>query len=174
MILHSPRNLRSILKLRVEKQLPAKSQGRAARHIVIVRGRVPGVYMRRTGKGYLCEKLGKQSALDLTLPGAYLHHQSSSDGVEWIGQHAGSSCHCLSHSPLSDEVGILFILEQYSFGCIIQAKVRSTVHDDSLHSTCHQKFDLNFWSGADTCSSTFVLVLTRSSQLAATTLSYKQ
>lgn len=74
---------------------------------------------------------------------AYLHHETTTDSVEGVGGNAGSSCDSLCHGPLGKEVGGLLILEEHALGCVVQTKVGSTVHDNTLQQqarlqTCKQ------------------------------------
>ncbi len=68
----------------------------------------------------------------------HLHHETTADSVEGVGHDTGSSSDSLSHSPLGEEVGGLLVLEQHSLGCVVQTKVGSAVHDDTLQPAISQ------------------------------------
>ena len=63
---------------------------------------------------------------------ACLHHEATPDSVEGVGHDTGGSGHCLGHSPLGDDVGVLLVCEKDALGCVVQAEVGSAVHDDAL------------------------------------------
>mmetsp|Transcript_15144 Transcript_15144/g.43068 ORF Transcript_15144/g.43068 Transcript_15144/m.43068 type:complete len:334 (+) Transcript_15144:20-1021(+) len=61
-----------------------------------------------------------------------LHHQPTPDRIERIRQHTRGTGHSLGHGPLGHKRRILLVLEQHTLGGIVQSKVRSPVHDDTL------------------------------------------
>ena len=67
--------------------------------------------------------------------GAYLHHESTPHSVEGVGEDPCSGCHCLRHSPLGNEVGVLLVRKDDTLGSVIQPEVCSSVHDDTLHAS---------------------------------------
>jgi hypothetical protein len=62
----------------------------------------------------------------------HLHHESTADGVKGVGEDSSSGSDSLSDGPLGNEVGVLLVLKEDSLGCVVQAEVGSSVHDDTL------------------------------------------
>ena len=92
-------------------------------------------------------------------PTLYLHHESTADGIEGIRKDSGQCSHCLCHRPLGDEVGVLLISKDDSFGSIIEPEVCASVNNDTLQedrllspSTC--------WWSAGNQSANFTVFLT--------------
>jgi len=61
-----------------------------------------------------------------------LHHHTTADGIEGVGNETGAGSHSLSDRPADNNVCILGIW-QHTLGCVINTKVGSSVDDDSLH-----------------------------------------
>jgi hypothetical protein len=60
-----------------------------------------------------------------------LHHESSSDGVEWVGDNTGGGGHSLSEHPHGKDVGLLDVFEEESFSSIEETEVGSSVEEDT-------------------------------------------
>lgn len=57
-----------------------------------------------------------------------LHHESSSDSVEWVGDNSGGYGYNLSDHPLGEHVGVL---EEHDLGGIEETEVGGAVGDDT-------------------------------------------
>lgn len=65
---------------------------------------------------------------------AYLHHETTTNGIEGIGDDASNRCDRLGDHPLEEDVGILRVVTEHSHRCgIVQSEVSTAVHDDTLH-----------------------------------------
>jgi len=61
-----------------------------------------------------------------------LHHHTTADGIEGVGNETGTGSHSLSDGPADNNVCILGIW-QHTLGCVINAKVGCSVDYDALH-----------------------------------------
>jgi len=68
---------------------------------------------------------------DLSGFAARLHHHATTDSIEWIGHNTSNSCDNLSDRP-ADIDGCVLGIGQHATGGIIEAKVCSTIDDDTL------------------------------------------
>jgi hypothetical protein len=62
---------------------------------------------------------------------ARVHHESSPDGIERVGDDAGSNSDGLSESPHGEDGGLLGVGEEHGFAGIETTEVRSAVGDDA-------------------------------------------
>ena len=62
-----------------------------------------------------------------------LHHESSSDGVQGVGEETGDSGDVHGIEEFKDDGGVLFILEEKSLTGVIAAEVEGSVGDDTHH-----------------------------------------
>jgi len=63
-----------------------------------------------------------------------LHHKSSSDSVEWVGDDTTGNRHGLSHGPLGEDASVLFLLtEDGSLSCVVQSEVGTSVDNNTLN-----------------------------------------
>lgn len=60
-----------------------------------------------------------------------LHHESSSHGVEWVGDDTRDSGHGLSEHPHGKNVGLLDVFEEESLSSIEETEVGSSVEEDT-------------------------------------------
>ena len=61
-----------------------------------------------------------------------LHHHTTTDSIEGIGDNTSNSCNNLSNSPADVDGGVLRI-GQHTAGSIVEAEVGSTVDNDTLY-----------------------------------------
>lgn len=69
---------------------------------------------------------------DLALGTSRLHHHTTTDGVEGIGDNAGDGGDNLGDHPVDDQRSVLGI-GQHATGGIVETEVGSAVDDDALH-----------------------------------------
>ena len=60
-----------------------------------------------------------------------VHHESSSNGIEWVRDDTSSDSDDLSESPHSEEVSFLDIFEQHNLSSIEHTEIRGSVSDDT-------------------------------------------
>lgn len=68
---------------------------------------------------------------DIGLGTTGLHHHTSSDGIEWIGDDTGGCGYNLSDGPRDEDRGVLRVW-QHSLGSIEATEVGSTIDDNTL------------------------------------------
>lgn len=79
----------------------------------------------------LVEAIDGTSVHDLTLASSRLHHESSSHGVEGIGDDTGGHGHELSESPHGEDVSLLDVFEEEDLTSIESSEVSSSVENDT-------------------------------------------
>jgi hypothetical protein len=79
----------------------------------------------------LDEAVRGASVHELGLWETRLHHQSSTDGVEWVRDNTGGDSDNLSESPSGEEVGLLGVWEEDRLASVEHTEVGGTVGDDT-------------------------------------------
>jgi len=60
-----------------------------------------------------------------------VHHESSSDGIEWVGDNTGTDGDDLGETPLVEDVGLLEVGEKNNFSSVESTEVGSSVGNDT-------------------------------------------